>query len=132
MSGVAILRYQLILDYSVVNVVPEPRIMAGTLPINTELPAISIKQVSGSEFKTIKRSGEQLVIDRIQVTALAQSYVQQKEMIESIRNALPTVRGIVNDIYVDSIEHELDGPDLYSENPVIYEQSIDYIVRYVR
>ncbi len=132
MSGVAIIRYQLIFDYSVVNVVPESRIMAGTLPINTELPAISIKQVSGSEFKTIKRSGEQLAIERIQVTVLAASYVQQKETIELIRNALPTVRGIVNDIYVDSIEHELDGPDLYSENPVIYEQSIDYIVRYVR
>lgn len=50
-----------------------------------------------------------------------------------MRNALAnSVRGEVNGFDVDSIEYESDGPDLYTDNPAIYEQSIDYLVRFIR
>src|SRR5687768_9832020 len=118
MSGVAIINYMLSNYYPLGFAVSETNIISGAIPINTELPAISIRQISGIEFKTIKRSGMQLVTDRVQVTVLASTYAQQKEIIELVRSALPAERGIVGIFDVDSITPDIDGPDLYSENPV--------------
>lgn len=132
MSGVAIINYMLSNSSPLVAVVDESKIIAGTAPLNTVLPAISIRQVSGIEHKTIKRSGTQLVTERVQVTVLAATYAQQKEILELIRSALPATRGTVNTFAVDSITPDIDGPDLYSEEPITYEQSIDYIVRFNR
>lgn len=132
MSGVAIIRAMLADDFMLTKSVPKAKIMAGVLPLNTVLPAISIRQISGVELKMIKRSGNEMVTDRVQVTVLATTYPQQKEILELIRSALPSVRGAVYEYEVDSILPDIDGPDLYSETPVIYEQSIDYIVRFIR
>jgi hypothetical protein len=106
--------------------------MAGDLPIGTQLPGISIKQISSNEFKTIRRSGTRTATDRVQVSALASTYVQQKQIIDLIRVAIQSVRGAVNGILVDSIAYDSDGPDLQYENPVTYQQSIDYLVRFYR
>lgn len=132
MSGTAIVNYMLVNNFQLASMVDPAKIISGAIPINTEFPAISIKQVSGIEFKTIQRSGDQLVTERIQITVYASSYSQQKEIIELIRNALPATRGNINLFEVDSITLDIDGPDLYSENPVTYEQSIDSMVRYIR
>ena len=132
MSGTAIINYMLSNDYDLGLVVNPDNVISGTIPIDTEYPAISIRQVSGLEYKTIQRSGTQLVTDRVQVTAYASTYTQQKEIIELIRNALPATRGGVSTFTVDSIVQDIDGPDLYSENPVTFEQSIDYMVRFIR
>lgn len=132
MSGVAIIRSILVHDFMLTNAVPKAKIMAGVLPLNTVLPAISIRQISGVEMKLIKRSGNEMVTDRVQVTVLATTYPEQKTILELIRSALPSVRGYIDEFEVDSILPDIDGPDLYSENPVIYEQSIDYIVRFIR
>lgn len=132
MSGVAIICALLADDAFVTRAVPKTKIMAGVIPINTVLPAISIRQISGIEWKMIRRSGNEMVTERIQVTVLATTYPKQKEILELIRSALPTVRGDVYGFVVDSIVPDIDGPDLYSENPIIYEQSIDYIVRFIR
>lgn len=132
MSGVAIINYLLSNDYDLASVVAADNVISGTIPLNTKYPAISIRQVSGLEFKTIQRTGDQLVTERIQVTAYASNYSQQKEIIELIRSALPTTRGGVSTFTVDSIVQDIDGPDLYSENPVTFEQSIDYMVRFIR
>lgn len=132
MSGVAIIRDMLVRDFMIINAVPKGKIMAGVLPLNTVLPAISIRQISGVELKMIKRSGNEMVTDRVQVTVLAMTYPEQKRILELIRSALQSVRGYVGEFEVDSIRPDIDGPDLYSETPVIYEQSIDYIVRFIR
>lgn len=132
MSGVSIINYMLSNDYQLASVVAPENIISGTIPLNTEYPAISIRQVSGLEYKTIRRTGDQLVTERVQVAAYASTYSQQKEIIELIRNALLTTRSNVSAFAVDSITQDIDGPDLYSENPVTFEQSIDYMVRFNR
>lgn len=132
MSGVSIIRSILVSDGNLLNVVPETKIMAGVIPLNTALPAISIRQISGLEYKTISRTGTQTVTERIQVSVLAPTYMKQKEILELIRSAIPATRGTVNTFDVDSIVLDIDGPDLYTETPVIYEQSIDYMVRFNR
>ena len=132
MSGVAIIRSILANNGNLVSAVTSDKIIAGVAPINTSLPAVTVTQISGIEYQLIKQVGVQLVSDRVQVTVLATSYVQQKQLLELIRSALPTTRGTVNGFVVDSIVRQIDGPDLYSDDPVMYEQSIDYIVRFYR
>lgn len=132
MSGTAIINYMLSNDGGIIPAMPELNVISGTVPLNTQLPVISIRQISGLEYKTIKRIGDQLVTDRVQVSVLASTYYQQKEIIELVRSALVPTRGNVGIYMVDSITPDIDGPDLYSENPVTYEQSIDYMVRFIR
>lgn len=132
MSGVAILRYMLANNAPLAAIVSSNKIIAGVVPLNTALPAVSIRQISGQEYQTIKRGTNQLVTERIQVTALASTYPSQKSILNLIRTALPATWGTVNGFVVDSITPDIDGPDLYNDDPVIYEQSIDFMVRFYR
>ena len=131
MSGVNVIRYTLANNAALIAVVPATKIMAGVLPLNIVFPAILIKQISGQEYKTIKQTGSDLVNERVQVTVLATTYAQQKSILALIKTALPSVRATVNSIAVDSITRDFTGPDLYNEDPVIYEQSVDYFVKYI-
>ncbi len=132
MSGVAVIRYMLANNAPLIAVVTADKIKAGVVPINTALPAISIRQISGVEHELIKRGANQFVTERIQVSVLASTYPTQKSILNLIRSAVVSTRGTVNTFSVDSITHEGDGPDLYNDDPVIYEQSIDFMVMFYR
>ena len=132
MSGVAIIRSILANNGNLVSAVTSDKIIAGVAPINTSLPVVTVTQISGIEYHLIKQVGVQLVSDRVQVTVLANSYVQQKQLLELVRSAVSSTRGTINGFPVDSIVRQIDGPDLYSDDPVMYEQSSDYIVRFYR
>jgi len=132
MSGVAVIRYMLTNNAPLIAVVTADKIKAGVVPINTALPAISIRQISGVEHELIKRGANQFVTERIQVSVLASTYPTQKSILNLIRSAVVSTRGTVNTFSVDSITHEGDGPDLYNDDPVIYEQSIDFMVMFYR
>jgi len=131
-SGVAVIRYLLANNASLTATVSADKIKPGLIPINTVLPAVSIRQISGREHQVIKRGSNQLVSERIQITAQAKTYTEQKAIIALIRAALPGTHATVNGFTVDSLTYESDGPDLEYENPVIFEQSLDYFVKYVR
>ena len=132
MSGVAVIRYMLVNNAPLIAAVPAARILSGVLPITTTIPAISVRQISGVEMPMIKRTGTQLVTERVQVSVHASSYLSQKTIIELIRSAITSTRGTVNTVAVDSITHDVDGPDLYYDEPDIFEQSIDFIVSFYR
>jgi hypothetical protein len=131
MSGVAVVRYLLANDATLTATVPGTRIMAGILPINTTLPAISITQISGGRLGVIKHGSNEHITDRVQVTVLATTYPQQKTILNLVKNALPSIRGTINSVVVDSIQQDFTGPDLYNDDPIIYEQSVDYFVKYI-
>lgn len=131
MSGVSVVRYLLANDSTLTATVPEARIKAGILPIKTTLPAISITQISGNRIDVIKHGSNEHITERVQVTVLGTTYPQQKTILGLVKDALPATRGTVNSILVDSIEQDFTGPDLYNDDPVIYEQSVDYFVKYI-
>lgn len=131
MSGVSVIRYTLANNAALIAVVPATKIMAGVLPLNIVFPAISIKQISGNTKKFIKQGSAQYVTERIQVTVLATTYAQQRSILTLIKTALPSVRATVNSVVVDSISQDFTGPDLYNDDPVIFEQSVDYFVNYI-
>jgi len=132
MSGVAIINYKLANDAALTAVVPSARIFSGIAPINTPRPTISISQVSGFEYPMIKRGTRNLMTERVQITVHGQTYVQKKEIIKLIRAALPSVRGTVNGIKVDSITPGIEGPDMEIVDPDLHDQPVDYLVKYIR
>lgn len=131
MSGVSVIRYLLANDATLTATVPAARIKAGILPINTILPAISIREVSSTRLEMIKYGSNEHINERVQVTALASTYGQQKTLLGLIKDALPNTRSTVNSVVVDSILRDITGPDMYNDDPVIYEQSIDYFVKFL-
>ncbi len=133
MSGVAVIRYKLANDASLAAVVAAAKIVAGIVPINTELPAISVAQISGVEMPLIKRETTgQLMSERVQITVHGQTYAQKKQIIGLSRSALPSTRGTVNGFTVDSITPDIEGPDMEIVDPEMHDQSVDYIVKYIR
>lgn len=133
MSGVAIARYLLANSAALLAVVPAGRIVAGVLPLGTVFPAIGVTQISGNQRNTVAGSeAKKLVTDRVQVTVLATTYPQQKALLALVRAALPATRGAINGFTCDSIETGPEGPDLFSVDPVFYEQSQDFLVRFTR
>ena len=133
MSSVSVIWYLLKTKANIISVVPAARIMCGDLPLNTVLPAISVKQISSVPMNLLKTNeANKLHSDRIQVTALFKAnYPGLKDFMKLILAACPSQRGTVNSVVVDSIQPELEGPDLYDHETDIYSQSRDFVVRWV-
>ena len=131
-SGTAILRYLLTTDAELTHLVPEQNILVGIVPINWVLPAISVRKVDAAEYRTIDRIGPQLISERVQVTVLAPTHELQDQIFDLVRPPLRRVRGEINGFNTESIRSDIEYGDQYNEIPIIYMQSIDYIVRYIR
>jgi hypothetical protein len=130
MSAVAAIRYLLANDATLVAQVAATKIMAGPIPINTVLPAISVQEISQIPHNDVgMNSTSVLSTSRVQVTVLAKTYATQKSILELVRKACPNTHGTVNGVAVDSILPDSAGPDLYDADAVIYMQSRDFIVK---
>lgn len=133
MSGVAIIWSLLSNSLAVTAVVPASKIMAGVIPIGTQLPAISISQISGVTRNTIgMNEAKVLATDRVQITVMAKTYVLQKQLLDLVRASCPNTRGNVNGFQCESIMNDVVGPDIFDGAELIYFQSVDLIVRYLR
>jgi hypothetical protein len=132
MSGVAVARYLLANSAGLIAVVSADKIKPGHVSIETVYPAISLREISGTEYTIVKRGTNMLVTERVQITTYAATYPQLKAIIALIRAALPGTRGTVNGFSVDSVEYGNDGPYLYSDDPITHEQSLDYMVKFIR
>lgn len=131
MSGVEIVRTLLAGATAVTNVVPATRIMSGPLPLKTPAPALAVGQVSGVERQTASMTeAVRLRDDRVQVTVYATNYPQQKAILELVRTACRNRSGPVAGLSLDSILPAGIGPDGFDPDPQVYEQTIDFIVRW--
>lgn len=129
-DGVSVIRYLLANNSPLIAVVPATRIRAGDLPLNTVLPAISVKQISGTERENIRRGSNVTVTDRIQITVLATTYVQQQQILKLAKTAADATYSTINTVMVDSITFQSTGPDFQDDDPVIFEKSFDVLIRY--
>jgi hypothetical protein len=128
MSDVKAIRYLLANNVSLVAVVPAAKIMAGLIPQGTVLPAIAVSHVSTTRQRMIASPGVELLTSRVQITAIATSYPQQKTILGLIKAALPRTRGTVNGVTVGSLLFELAGPDFRDDEIVSFMGSLDYII----
>lgn len=129
MSGVGIVRYKLSQAAGVTAVVPAVRIIAGVLPQNTALPAISVTLISGTTKLNLAASSG-LHTDRVQVTVEAATYPQVRQILALCRAALPYTRGTVNSIVCDSLLPDIEGPDGFDSLLKTHFQSQDFIVKW--
>ena len=138
MSGVRVIRYLLANHAPLTAVIPATRIMAGNLPLNTALPAISVTQVDSVPYNTIRTNeSNKLHTDRVQVTAYyndptgtpyGTGYPGLKAAMVLILAACPSQYGTVNNIKVHSIQPQSEGPDFQEDK--VHSSSRDFIVRW--
>jgi hypothetical protein len=129
MSGIAITRYILANDATLTATVPGARIFVGDAPVSTQLPAISVRQISGVERTTVAMSeASRFRMDRVQVTVYARTYASKESVLEAVRDALSPNSGSVNGFDLDSITPAGSGPDLDDPDAKIYERSRDFMV----
>jgi len=139
-SGVAVIRHLLANNAAVLAVVPATRIMAGDLPLNTAMPAITVTEISSVPFNTINVNElPKMHTERVQVSALFKQSLGTpagtglpgiKALLKLVLAACPSQRGTVNGVAVDSIVPDTEGPDLSDDATALYSQSRDFIVRW--
>ena len=117
-------------DAALIAVVPAARQFAGLIPQGTALPALAITSVSTVRWQGI--TGDNFCAERVQVTAMAATYPQQKQVLALVRAALPRRPGTVNTVQVDSILKDTTGPDFRNDgvDPPIFMGEQDFLVRY--
>jgi hypothetical protein len=123
------INYLLRNDAQLIAKVPTSRIFGGLIPLGTPLPAIAYNFISGVPSKSIDMQ-TQLVRARIQVTVQTKNYQDQKAIVELIKAACDAKQGTIAGYHIDSVLHELDGPDMRDDDAGIYLQTVDFIVAY--
>lgn len=131
MDGVVATRSVLVADAAMTGLVPGVRIIAGPLPLNITLPAISLESISKVDLNIPAPGSTRFVRERVQVTVHAKNYPEQKAILRAVRHAaadklFPTVAGISG----ITIHTESAGPDFMSEDASIWMGSQDLMVKY--
>ncbi|MBK8916359.1 MAG: hypothetical protein IPM64_17480 [Phycisphaerales bacterium] len=132
MSATKAVIYLLHNNATLIAQVPAARIMAGTLPQTLALPAIHVRQISGTERLPVSMAeAKRFRTERVQVTVLAGTYPALKLILELVRNACSGASGSASGVVVDSVLPDGVGPDLSDEAAQIFEQSRDFMVNWV-
>jgi hypothetical protein len=129
MSGVTAIVYLLKNNAPLTAVVSASKIAAGRIPQGTALPAIEVSHISGVWRNEISAQSTYCTA-RVQVTVLASTYAQQKQIMALVRTAVPRTRGTINSVNVDCILRDSDGPDFRDDDAGIYMQTQDFFVKF--
>lgn len=131
MNAVAAIRALLVAAAPVTALCPAVRIMAGTVPQEIDLPALSITEISLVPVSRIDAyASHNLVVSRVQVSAMAATYPQVKALLDAVRKAGNYQRGVVAGVDIVSIVRESFGPDFSNDAASIHFQSVDFKVTY--
>ena len=131
MSGVAIIRQLLAIYTPVTNLVPAARIICGQVPQGTALPAIGVSEISVTEIPTIaRRTAGKTSRARVQVTVLAKSYPEMKNILKACALGPGVHTGDVLTYSVKAITQEGIGPEIPPGDDGILEQSRDFMVTF--
>ena len=141
MSGVAVIRHLLANHAPLIAIVPDTRIVAGELDLNTTLPAVGVTQIV-SDPQNLLRTNEanKLHTTVVQVTWLVKDaaatpagtgYVGIAQLSPIVLAACPSQRGTVNGFAVDSIVPGPEGPDISYADIGVLARSRDFIVKWV-
>lgn len=131
MDAVAVMR-ALLLAHAPLTDLVGVRIIAGTVPAGTDLPAVGIKEISRVEMDTVSRdAAAMLVASRVQVTAFAGSYPAMKAVLLAAKLGAGTFTGTIAGVEVRSVLRDGVGPDIADDAPGLCEQARDFKVAYI-
>lgn len=107
------------------------RIYPVPLPQGTQLPAIGYRSVSNVPERPIDiTDAYRLRTQRIEITAYADDYPTQKQLLQTIRAACNLKSGSLGGVTVVACLWDSDGPDFRDDDVEIYSQSCDFFVTY--
>ncbi len=110
--------------------VPAERIVAGVVPVGTQLPALSITHISTTPIGAIDAAAEfSLVRTRVQITVMTQDYPTGKLLADLVRRACNFKRGLIAGVDVASVMRDTVGPD-YQDQAGAHFGSVDFMVTY--
>jgi hypothetical protein len=128
--SVKVIRALLVANAATTAVVPAERIVAGVIPADMALPALSLTHISTVPIGAIDASAEfSLVRSRVQVTVVTVEYPAGKELADVVRRACNFERGLIAGLEVASITRDTVGPD-YQNQAGDHFGSIDFMVTY--
>lgn len=128
--SVKVIRSLLVASAATTEVVPVERIVAGVVPVDTALPALSITHISTTPIGALDAAAEfSLVRTRVQVTVMTKEYPAGKELADIVRRACNFERGLIAGIDVVSVMRDTVGPD-YQDQAGTHFGSVDFMVTY--
>lgn len=130
MSDEKAVRYLLANNGPLVAVVPATRIMAGVIPQNSALPAISVARISRNDTEFIAGMSVHDCQSRVQITVMAATRPALEAALALVRTALPRTYGSVNGVAVKSLTRAGTGPVFQDEETKVCMGSLDYAIRF--
>lgn len=132
MNGVLIMCKLMQADPTLMSLLSDAQVVAGTVPQGDPLPAIGVTEVSRNEFRTVS-AGEPttLVTARIRLTVHAKNYPSQKEVLLAAKLGPGVHTGRIAGVKVRSVRRGDVGPDFSDDSAGIYQQSRDFMVTYI-
>lgn len=98
-------------------------------PLGASLPLLILEQISRVERRTVARNEAVLLVtSRMQVTALAKTYPQKKELLNAVRQACGNALGTVAGITGVCTRADVTGPDVRDDQRGVSAQAQDFIV----
>jgi hypothetical protein len=128
MDGVAIIRALLTGDDDMLALVPDDRIAAGALPLDTPLDAISIEMVSTVDRNIIAPGVNRRVMERIQVTGMASTYPRMKGLLRTAKKVAADYVGSIAGVDNVTVHTASGGPEFMDHDASIYMGSQDFLV----
>ena len=129
MSAIKVIRALLAAHAPVLALVPAARIVAGTVPQGTPLPAIGLTEISSVELPTVSLGQRAVqVTARVQVTVHASTYPEQKAVLQAARLGPGAHTGTVAGVAVRNVMRDVVGPDMTDDEAGVYQQSRDFKV----
>jgi hypothetical protein len=108
------------------------RIGPGPLAQGVTLPAIAYNLISNQHRNTLSGAEPfRFYRSRVQVTVLATSYAQQKDLIRLVFAACSNRRGVIAGCFNVSVLSDIEGPDMKNDDAGIFMQTIDFMVTFV-
>ena len=130
MNGVVVVRSLLANDADLLAKVPDSRIMSGPLPQGTQAPALSVASISQVDLNIPAPSGTKFVTERVQVTVLANSYREKKEVLLAVKRAAADKRPTTSGLTGVSVHTDSTSADAWSPEESLFEQSQDFKVKF--
>lgn len=128
MSGTKIIRSLMGAHAPLISAVPLARIIAGVIPKGTALPCIGLTTTSGVDRNIVKAGSTRHVTERIQITVIAQTYAQQKSVMDLARKACADKIGTIAGIDAVTVHTEGRGGDFNDASAGFYMQTQDFVV----
>lgn len=130
MSGVRIIGTLLTASGELIAIVPETQMGAGALPVDTPLPWIVAKKVSGVDYQALDGGANDPITHRVQVSVRAADYETKDQILGMLKGICANQRPNVDGFAEISVLSAGEGPDFDDVVKGHWQGSRDFMVTF--